>query len=446
MTHPRLPAPFDGSGAAARTRVGVVVGRAASDERGIALASVALIAVALIGISAVTFSRTSRAIDRVSDDRTWEQSLFVAEAGIDMAMEILDDDGSYSTGHTYAQFTDRAAVVALADAVSAADVIPTPEGDVVILKPSDATVIYAVGYTPGRDALEREARVLWTGYVPGSGWTIGLPDGALVANGNITMTGTADTLTVTGTHQADAYANGNFTGTGTIHVDGYIDAAGAVTLSGGAGAYWEARSGRPAFGVPSAADKMAFQQEMLAAATGPGSTTIPGDVKDSMTITAPAYVTGDIRLSGSKMVTIDGTGTVYVAGDVRLTGSSQIVNGGAVLAVAGTITQTGSTQYNASGNLAEVGLISFATDEDAITMTGGSAAYDQGIVWAVNGGINMTGGSSFRGALLATGVGSDGLIRMTGGAAVHYIPDLVERATFGATPAAGVIVHDMGEM
>jgi hypothetical protein len=447
MSHPRLPAPSDRPGAAVRTRICSVMQRSRTDERGIAMATVALIAFALLGVSAVTFSRTTGAIDRVSDDRVWEQSLFVAETGIDTAMDRLNDDASFSTGHTIDQFVDRAAVVALADAVSAADVILTPEGDVVILKPGDATVIYAVGYTPGRDAANREVRVLWAGYEPGTGWTIGLPDGALVANGSIAMTGTTDTYTITyGMHRADAFTNQSFTGVGTAQVDGWIKAAGSVSLSGGAGAYWDAIAGHPTFEVPDAAERMAFQQALLAEATGPGSTTISGDVTSSMTITAPAYITGDIRLGSSRTLTIDGSGTVYVAGSITLSAQASVLNGAGVLAAAGTITQTGQTEYNATGDLREVGLVSFATAQKAITMVGGSESYDQGVVWAVNGGIDMSGGASFTGALIATGVGADGIINMSGGAAVNHIPRLVEDTTFGPTPAPSLLVRDIGEM
>ena len=137
-------------------------------------------------------------------------------------------------------------------------------------------------------------------------------------------------------------------------------------------------------------------------------------------MTAPARITGDLKLTGIQLMTITGNGVIYVDGDVDLEDNAKLING-ATLAVRGKFLQTKSASYTASiiplGSLTTApSLTVFNNKVDtgaAITLTGSTTPLlnaipvQVGVVYAAYGDILVNGNVSLSGALAAGGPDSN---------------------------------------
>ncbi len=135
------------------------------DERGVAIAMVMLVGVALVLVSTIVVSRGFRQLVNTANDTNWDRALFAAEAGLDGGLVLLDGDFTYTTGETIplsALGTDaeRIWAVASADARADTEVTDVPDGQYVLVRPDNADVVFAVGYSPSRTAIERRVRVV----------------------------------------------------------------------------------------------------------------------------------------------------------------------------------------------------------------------------------------------------------------------------------------------
>jgi hypothetical protein len=135
------------------------------DERGVALAIVLLVGVALVLVSTVVVSRGFRQLVNTSNDTNWDNALLAAETGLDSGLVTLDGDFSYATGETIPLSSlgtdaERIWAVAAADARAVTGVIDVPEGQYVLVRPDNANVVFAVGYSPSRTATARRVRVV----------------------------------------------------------------------------------------------------------------------------------------------------------------------------------------------------------------------------------------------------------------------------------------------
>jgi hypothetical protein len=143
-----------------RTTTTTTYPRTRPSEAGIAMATVALLGAFMVLLIAVISSRTLNEAGDVGTDRQWEQALQTAETGIDHAIAELNDDIGFETGQSIAVLDSREAIIAAADEVKKKDLIETGEGEVAIIKPTDADRIFAVGFSPSRDAEDRKIRVI----------------------------------------------------------------------------------------------------------------------------------------------------------------------------------------------------------------------------------------------------------------------------------------------
>jgi len=182
------------------------------------MASVALLGGFLVLVSVVVAARTMSENRHVGLDRTWEQALQVAESGIDQALFELEADNDITEVTFSSPSPDKAEVVAHAEAVAAdpAEVLSTPEGDVVIVKDDTAEIAYAVGFTPSIDAAVRKERVLYLDYQWVNTGTPWVPDGALIVNGDLEVLGDA----------AFKGAKGN------VHSNKKLDLSGSASVDG----------------------------------------------------------------------------------------------------------------------------------------------------------------------------------------------------------------------
>ncbi|MBM3695413.1 MAG: hypothetical protein FJW79_05720 [Actinobacteria bacterium] len=183
-----------------------------SGEEGAALAIVMLLGLTLVLVAVGVSARGVRELGSVASDAHWQQALYVAESGLDEGMRAFQADPDFATGEVAPVFTDptaeRAWVVSAAYARAVGQVGSTPEGEYVVVKPSNVDAIYAVGFAPGRDAAQRRVRVVMVQLerervpVP---WQV---EFAFLTGGKLRFWGNAKTIDLTGENGASIHANG----------------------------------------------------------------------------------------------------------------------------------------------------------------------------------------------------------------------------------------------
>ncbi|MGQ9698588.1 MAG: DUF7305 domain-containing protein [Armatimonadota bacterium] len=241
------------------------------------------------------------------------------------------------------------------------------------------------------------------------------PAGAMVSNSNIRITGSATTNTVPSTdHCANVHANGDVTITGSADIDGWVTAHGTVRITGSADCLGR-QSGAPSVFFPDEPQVTAWENQWRTEAmtgTHYGSITISGS--KTHVLTAPCYIAGTLKATGSATFIISGSGVVFVEGDINLTGSSKIRNS-ALLVAKGTIDITGSHGYVATGSPNSVAIVSLSPSSPAIKMTGSSQTELQGFIYAARGDVTLTGSDVVYGAVIAWGD-----ITKTGSSDIYY--------------------------
>jgi len=216
------------------SHVGRALGRIRDDERGVAMAIVLMIGVILVLLSTIMITRGFRQLGNTANNRNWDQSLSVAESGLEVGLVAIDDDFDWDTGEVIplsviGTESERGWAVAAADARPAEDVESTPEGEFVVVKPSNRDLLFSVAYVPSREAAERRVRVVRAAlsFQPTSNsWSLDmafLTDMDLDISGNPTFHGNA----------ASGHSNGHVTvpGNPTFH-DGCLTASDGGTISG----------------------------------------------------------------------------------------------------------------------------------------------------------------------------------------------------------------------
>ncbi|MEK7251653.1 MAG: hypothetical protein AAB198_00160 [Actinomycetota bacterium] len=185
------------------------------EDRGAALAIVAMLGSALMLTASVVVARGVAQFGNTAGSGCWEQALATAESALNWGLGELQVDQSFTTGEVLAaglvgSAAERDWAVAAADAVTVADLIVTPEGEGVFIRPVDSSVIYGVGFCDHRDSPSRRVRVVrgtWGLTSSAASWTANrafLTDDEFVISGNPDFHGSA----------ASAHANGFVTVSG----------------------------------------------------------------------------------------------------------------------------------------------------------------------------------------------------------------------------------------
>ncbi|MDH3730282.1 MAG: hypothetical protein OES13_03995 [Acidimicrobiia bacterium] len=183
------------------------------DERGVAIVTVALLGAFLVMLTMLVASQTIRQSRSVDGDRSYEQAIHVAESGTDLALFALDplldglpdsfDDPAEVVGAidistlfdvvALPTSPTKADLIAAAEKVAAASpssVRTTPDGDVVLIAPDDATlIVYSVGFTPSIDDGIRKERVMVLEYYPEVSEQLWDPDLAILSEDDLTLSG-----------------------------------------------------------------------------------------------------------------------------------------------------------------------------------------------------------------------------------------------------------------
>ena len=223
---------------------------------------------------------------------------------------------------------------------------------------------------------------------------------AMLSNGNISINGTVDVETLPSSqHSANIHSNQNISFGSNSTVDGTLMAVGSI--SGGTG-YFPNQPGSDTVPFPDATQINTWRTDWTIEAQSAGhsyngTSLFPGN-KASLTIQAPAYINGDVSLSNTQTLILQGPGVVWINGNVRLTAQSTLDNR-ALLAINGNFSQVGQSLYKTGSNGTDTPtLVAFTGDSD---IAGGGIA--QGIVYSVSGNLKVTGNSAFIGSLVAGG-------------------------------------------
>ncbi len=183
-----------------------------SGEEGAALAIVMLLGMSLMLVAVGVSARGVREVSSVASDTHWQQALYVAESGLDEGMRALQADPDFTTGEVAPVLAnptaERTWVVSAAYARSPGQVGSTPEGEYVVVKPSNVDTIYSVGFAPGRAAAQRRVRVVMMQLEPEMVPVPWQAQYAFLTGGNLRFWGSAATIDLTGGDSASIHANG----------------------------------------------------------------------------------------------------------------------------------------------------------------------------------------------------------------------------------------------
>jgi hypothetical protein len=211
-----------------------LMGRLRREECGMAMATVLLLGMALMALTAVVATRSLRQAGNVGSDLRWEQALMVAEAGLDTALIRVYENKSYNTGETVPEYfssteAERDWAVAAAEEHPEEDVEAALEGEYVIVRPANASVVYVVGYSPARAETTRRTRVVRVDYGPRPETVIWEQERSILVGGDLDMGGNP----VFKGDLADAHTNAdlNMTGNPTFQ-DSCISATGDAGIIG----------------------------------------------------------------------------------------------------------------------------------------------------------------------------------------------------------------------
>ena len=214
------------------------------DDEGVAIIWSIMLGAVIFMISAVMFARGTSDLNQSHWDRNWQRSLHVAEAGIDHVLYTLTLDQNWTSGETLPNFAsiDAERTWVLNTAAVSSNVVEVSEGEWVVIKPTSASRIYAIGYVPSRAAAQniRVVRIAYdfAPYAPGNAF---VTDGNLQITGNPTFDG-AD---------GSAHANGDVNVSGTPDFTGSLSASGTSTPGGATiGDPANSGSGLPAVEIP----------------------------------------------------------------------------------------------------------------------------------------------------------------------------------------------------
>jgi len=208
-----------------RSRIAAAAGRLRRGDEGFAIAAVLVLGVCLIALSSVVVVRGTRAVGNTAGDARWERALPAAETGLEEGLQQLELDPAFSTVAGYPSFfaspgAEREWVVAAADAAGEDDLVETPVGEYVVVKPAGVNLLYTVGYSPSRDAIGRRTRVVRVGYeLHEVEWVI---EYALLVGDGLNLQGNTLVIDTNDNDSANVHANGEVYTGGSWEVQGCL--------------------------------------------------------------------------------------------------------------------------------------------------------------------------------------------------------------------------------
>ena len=195
------------------------------DDRGAAIAIVMLVGAVLVVLSSIMVARGFRQMVNTANDTHWDNALYSAEAGLDSGLLTLDYDFDYTTGETIplevlGTDEERSWAVTAADDHPDDDVIPVVDGEYVLVRPVNSSVLFAVGYSPDRAAAERRVRVIRVS-VDALPWEFEI-EHALLVGKDLELSGNTLVNDTNDNDGAAVHANGTVSTSGSWLVEGCL--------------------------------------------------------------------------------------------------------------------------------------------------------------------------------------------------------------------------------
>jgi fibronectin-binding autotransporter adhesin len=368
-------------------------------QRGIGIIAAVLV-LAFVGIA--TLLLLNIVLDLSTNTRNVDQKNELhnaAEAGVDSGINTLDESlaaTSCSSGTlAHVPYNYTCGIInnfAGATPEPATDPI---SGDAISIPPSMALVW-------GEGTISGNPRVAWAEEIVKAAVGLTLPAGALDAAGNGTFSGqvniNADNPPAD--NNAAAIANGNFTESGTVVVQGPMDSHGTNTHAGTL-TDTATNTGEPLYSFPTTAQLNAYASAAQTTAQS-GTTMTPASFlstcANATACSGNIYVSGSITQSGTTSLTINGTGTVYINGNITYAGTLNVLNkNGATIVINGNVTGAGSFGYSVTPGITNAGLVVLGTGGLTVAGTGQYVA----TIYAPNSSITLSGASGVTGAVAA---------------------------------------------
>jgi len=195
-----------------------------ASDGGFALAITMSLGAIIFLLSTVMMARGIRQVTMTALDVRWDRALDSAEAGLDTGIQVLEADGEYNTGDVPPAFAtpkaERDWAVLTALGRPASEVVVTPTGEFVVVKPPGTALLYSVGFSPSRDAAVRSERAVRIGYTLSPiEWEV---EFALLVGDDLSLSGNTTINDTNDNEGASVHINGALSTTGSYSVEGCV--------------------------------------------------------------------------------------------------------------------------------------------------------------------------------------------------------------------------------
>jgi len=335
------------------------------DERGVALVlTLALLAVLSVLAVAMVFLGSYETRFLVKE-RLSDSALYIADGGIEYALNELDKDSDYRGPTSY-----------LLGNAGEFRVTVSIDG-----QPADRYQITSIGFVPNATNPQetRTVRLL----VDVTEEISEVFDYAIASQGTVTLKGQTIVNSDEPAGEGDVYSGGDILLQNNATINGDASAAGSITIEGG-NITGEQKEGTEPLDFPEV-DTPRYVSEAQAGGTYSGDY----KVTDNQNL-GPLYINGNLVISGNYQVTL--TGTVFVTGSVKLSGTpdNYSITGAETLVANYDITMMGSA---CSG-------IPLVISVHGNVKLGGTISTQGTVIYAPEGNVDIFGNPDVNGAVV----------------------------------------------
>lgn len=206
-----------------------MTGRHDHGERGAAMLITLVVGSALVLVTTIMLMRGVTQLGSTAADGRWDGALDAAESALDVALQHLEIEPTWTTGEVLPSFTspaeERAWAIAAARARPASEILALPGGEAVIVRPEGVSYVYAVGFKPTRDASPVSVRAVRVGYALHE--VDYLIEHALLVGDDLQMSGETLVNDINDNGGSSVHSNGSFSGSGAYTVEGCLSSSGS---------------------------------------------------------------------------------------------------------------------------------------------------------------------------------------------------------------------------